>query len=161
MKSNTIYGWLFVIAFVFSMYYKPVFCFLLIGTLSVFYVIHYALFLNKIKKHGKEVIGKILSYETDHKGYKIPLVEFEVNEQIISKKPYYYSSTDLSKIKSYKQNINKSFPILYDPNNPEKFIIKSEKGFNYFSLTLFGIAGIIFILIGIAQLFNLINIDGL
>jgi hypothetical protein len=54
-----------------------------------------------------------------------------------------------------------SIPIIYIPNDPEKFIIKSEKNFNYFTLILFTIVGLIFLLIGFAQLFNFIKIDGL
>jgi hypothetical protein len=161
MNLNRKYEWLFVIAFVFFMFYKPIFCFLLLGTLIILYVIQYSLFLNNVNKNGKEGNGKILSYEIEDEGYKSPLVEFEINGKKIIKKPYYYSSTDLSKFKTYRNNIDMSIPIIYIPNDPEKFIIKSEKNFNYFTLILFTIVGLIFLLIGFAQLFNFIKIDGL
>ncbi len=161
MNLNGKYEWLFAIAFVFFMFYKPIYCFLLLGTLIILFVIKFSLFLNKINKIGKEVDGKIISYEIEDEGHKSPLVEFEVSGKKIIKKPYYYSSTDLSKFKTYRNNIEKSIPIIYIPNNPEKFIIKTEKGFNYFTLILSTIVGVIFILIGFAQLFNFIKIDGL
>ena len=143
------------------MFYKPIFCFLLLGTLIVLYVIHYSLFLNNINRHGNEIIGKILSYEIEYEGYKTPLVEFEINGKTILKKPHYYSSTDLSKLKTYRNKIDKSIPIICDSNDPEKFIIKGEKGFNYFSLVFFAIIGLIFIFISLAQLFNFIRINGM
>ncbi len=161
MIFNKKYQWLFVIAFVFFLFYKLIFCFLLLGGLIVFYVIFYSVFLNNINKNGKETIGKIISYEIEHEGYKTPLIEFEIYGKKILKKPYYYSSTDLSKFKTYRNKIDKSIPIIYIPNDPEKFIIKSEKDFNYFSLIFSVIVGLTFILISLAQLFNFISIDGL
>ena len=120
-----------------------------------------SIFLNQINKKGEETIGKITSYLTESEEYKTPLVEFEINGKKILKKPYYYSSSDLSKFKTYRKNINKSITIVYIPNNPEKFIIKSEKGFNYFSLIFSAIVGLGFILISLANLFNFIKIDGM
>jgi len=154
MNFNIKYQWLYVIAFVFFMFYKPIFCFLLLGTLVVFYVIQYSIFLNNINKNGKEIIGKIVSYEIEQEGYKIPLVEFEINGMKILKKPYYYTSTDLSKFKTYKNKIDKSIEIVYIPSDPEKFIIKSEKEFNYSSLLFSVIVGFVFIFISLAQLFH-------
>lgn len=161
MNLNIKYQWLILIAFLFFMFYKPIFCFLLLGLLIVFYVIQSSIFLNQINKKGEETIGKITSYLTESEGYKTPLVEFEINGEKILKKPYYYSSSDLSKFKTYRKNINKSITIVYIPNNPEKFIIKSEKGFNYFSLIFSAIVGLGFILISLANLFNFIKIDGM
>lgn len=153
--------WLIVIAFVLFIFYKPIFCFLLLGSLILFYVIKYSLFLNNINKNGKETAGKILTYEMEHKGHKTPLVEFEINGKKIIKKPYYYASTDLSKFKTYKNKIDKIIPIVYIPENPEKFIIKSEKEFNYFTLIFSSIVGIVFIIISFAQLCNFIEIEGM
>ena len=36
------------------------------------------------------------------------------NGQQVKKKPYYYASTGLSKIKSYKDKINAPVPVLYN-----------------------------------------------
>ncbi|WP_158960686.1 DUF3592 domain-containing protein [Myroides fluvii] len=156
-----ILSWIFLLAFVFFMFYNPIFCGLQLGALCVYYVVHYATFLNHINKHGKESRGTILSYETEGKGHKTPLVEFEINGEQIVKKPYYYASTDLSILKTYKNKINKSISILYDPRCPEKFIIKSEKGFNYFSLIFAGLVGLLFVLISLVQLYKSISLDGM
>lgn len=154
-------SWIFVLAFVFFMFYNPILCGLQFGALCVYYVVHYTTFLIHINKYGKESRGTILFYETEGKGHKTPLVEFEINGEQIVKKPYYYASTDLSIFKTYKKNINKSISILYSPKCPEKFIIKSEKGFNYFSLILSGIVGLLFTLISLIQLYKSININGM
>ena len=88
-------------------------------------------------------------------------MEFEINGKKILRKPYYYLSTDLSKLKTYRNKIDKLITIVYNPKDPEKFIIKSEKGFNYFSLIFSVIIGLVFIFISLAQLFNFIRINGM
>lgn len=161
MHINTKYTWLFAIAFVFFMFYQPIFCLLLVGTLMVVYALHYSLFLYNINKYGKEIEGKMKAHKTEEEDYKTPLVEFEINGTQILKKPYYYTSTDLSKFKTYKSKIDKPIPIVYLPNNPEKFIIKRDKGLIYLSLIFLCIIGLAFILICLAQLFHVINIPGM
>jgi len=152
---------IFFISFAFFMFYKPIICILLIGSMIIFHSINYAIFLSRINRFGKETIGKILSYETEYKGYKTPIIEFEVETKKIKEKPFFYASTDLSKIRSYSNNIDKLVPILYIPSNPKEFIMKSEKKFNYGSLIFISIIGLIFIIISLAQLLNLITINGM
>lgn len=155
------YGLIVFLTFVFCMFYKPVICFLILGTFVFYYGFHYLFFLNSIDKKGVEVVGKILSYQSDGEGYKTPIIEFESKGLLIKEKPYYYASTDLSKFRTYDSNIEKLVPILYCPNNPERFILKSEKGFNYFSLFFALIVGLIFMIVGLSHVFGFIKIDGM
>lgn len=158
MDFNKKYGIIIVILFVTFMIFKPVMCFLLLGGLVLYYGIHYLEFLNDITKNGIESLGEILSYELDE-GYKTPVIKFKtLNEELITGKPYYYASTDADFFKSYKNDINKSIKILYSSKSPEKFVIKTEKSFNYGSLVFAMIVGSIFMLIAIAQLLGYINV---
>ena len=110
-------------------------------------------FFDHIKKKGIKTTGRILSYESDEDGHKTPIIEFKTLEgKFITKKPYYYASTDLSIFKNYKNNINKNVEIIYSPKKPEKFVIKSEKSFNYGSLIFMIIISLIFLGIAIGKI---------
>jgi len=148
------------ILFVFFMFYKPVICFLILGSLATFIGIQSWIFIVDIQKNGIESIGKILFYESDEDGYKTPTIEFKTkNGNQIKKKPYYYASTDLSKFRTYKNKKNESVSVLYDKNNPEKFVVGNERSFNYFSLILIILVGIVFLTVGILSLLEIIKID--
>lgn len=149
-----------LILFVFFMFFKPVICFLLIGSLAILVGINSWIIIIDIQKNGIESIGKILSYDSDEDGHKTPTIEFKTkNGNQIKKKPYYYASSDLSKIKSYKNKINESVSVVYDKKNPEKFVIGNERNFNYFSLILIILVGIFFLTFGTLNLFDIIQID--
>lgn len=151
---------LLFILFVFFMFYKPVICFLILGSLVTIIGIQSWFFMVDIQKNGIESVGEILFYESDSDGFKTPTIEFKTkNGNQIKKKPYYYSSTDLSKIRTYKNEINTSVPVLYDKNNPEKFVLGNERSFNYFSLILITLVGIILLIVGILSLLEIIHID--
>lgn len=84
------YSIIIIILFVFCMFFKPMVCFFIVGSLVFSYGIESLLFLNYITKSGIESIGKIKSYESDDEGYKTPIIEFTtLEEQRISAKPYY------------------------------------------------------------------------
>lgn len=144
------------ILFVFFMFYEPFVCFIILGFLILITCINYWLFLSNIHKNGIESVGKILFYKSDSDGHKTPIVEFtDRNGKQIRKKPYLYASTDFSKIRTYKKNIDKTIDILYDPNNTEKFIIRKERNFNSFALIIMMLVGLIFLIIGV---YNILSI---
>ena len=125
------HGLIIFLFFVFFIFYKPIFCFIIGGILIFNYGCSILIFLSYIKKHGIETIGKILSYESDEEGYKTPIIEFKTLEGIsLTKKPYYYASTDLSRFRTYKNNVNQNVTIIYSLKNPEKFVIKTEQNLN-------------------------------
>lgn len=158
MKIIEKYGLIIVVLFVFFMFYKPIFCFLIIGTLVFYYGINSLTFLNYIKKNGIESLGEILSYEPDEDGYKTPIIEFKtLKGERIKQKPYYYASTDLSIFRTYKNNINKKITVIYTEKNPEKFVIKTEKDFNIGSIIFMLIVGLIFLGLSIGNLLGFLN----
>ncbi len=115
------------------------------------------IFYINLNKKGVTSFGKIISYEYDD-GYKIPIIEFETQGgKIISKKPFFYESSDIDKFITVKNNINKNIRIVFEENNPEKFVIKVDKEFSYGNLILMIIIGIFFIFFGIYKVFQ--NID--
>ena len=154
---NKKYGIIFVIRFVFFMFYKPAICFLMLGTALLFYAVYSISSLNQINKNGIENLGKIVSYESDNEGYKTPVIEFEISERKnFTGKPFLHTSSDLDKFLSYQKNINKTVKIIYNPDCPEKFILKDN--FNYFGLIILIIVGLIFSLLSIGSLLGYIDV---
>jgi hypothetical protein len=154
---NKKYGVIFIILFVFFMFYKPVICFLLLGTLALFYAIYSISSLMDLNKNGIEHHGKIVSYESDDEGYKTPIIEFQISEgKIFTGKPFLHTSSDLDKFQSYQNNINKTIKIIYNPDYPEKFVLKGNS--NYFGMALLIIVGLAFCGISIGNLLGYNNI---
>ncbi len=78
--------------------------------------------------------------------------------EIIREKPFVYASTDISKIRSYSNSIDTSVPILYDPDDPKKFVLKNEEVFNYVVFIIFILGGLLFIGLSISWLLGYIKI---
>ena len=148
-----------LIAFTFFMFIKPALCFFIVGSLA-FYMGTIAIrFLKKIQDKGVECTGKILSFQSDDEGYKTPVLEFTTSEgELINEKPFAYASTDISKVRSYKNMIDKQVSILYDPDDPKKFVLTDEKGFSYFAFSFFILVGLGFIILSICGLLGYIKI---
>lgn len=151
--------WLVIVAtFGLCMFIKPAFCFIILGSLVSYMGLTSILFINKIGNIGIEWTGNIIDYESDSDGHKIPVIEFTtIAGEEIKEKPFIYSSTDLSKIRSYKNFINNSVPILYDPDDPRKFVLKDEEGFNYIVFVISILAGLFFVGLGICWLLGYIK----
>ncbi|MFB9079629.1 DUF3592 domain-containing protein [Flavobacterium procerum] len=145
------YWIILIVTFIFCMFFKPVLCFLILGTFALGYACYSLVFLNKINKNGIEIDGRILSYESDSEGYKTPVIEFQIAAGIIiTGKPFLHTSTDLDKFRTYSGNINKTIKIIYSPDNPQRFILKNS--FNGFGMVLFIIVGLVFLGISIGNL---------
>ena len=131
------YSIFFFVLFVFFMFFKPAICSLMLGTVTLFYAISSILSLNKMNKYGIENSEKIISYESDNEGYKTPIIEYQVDEvRSFKGKPFLHTSSDLDKFQSYHRNINKTIKIIYDPDYPEKFILKDNYNIFGFILTI-------------------------
>ena len=149
-----------VVTFGVCMFIKPALCFLILGTLISYLGFASVIFLKKIKKTGIDWTGNIVEYQSDSDGHKTPLIEFTtMTGDIIREKPFVYASTDLSKIRTYKNFIDQPVPILYDPDNPKKFVLKNEEGFNYIVFILFILGGIFFVGLSISWLLGYIKMD--
>ena len=144
------------------MFVKPAFCFAIGGCLCISLSIRGVILLKNLQAKGIESTGIILSYQSGWEGYKTPIVEFTpTNGELIQDKPYLYSSTDLSKIRSYKNVIGNQISILYDPENPKKFILNEDNGFNYFALTLAILVGLAALIVSICSFLGYIKMKGI
>ena len=154
------YAVLIVIAFVICIFIKPALCFLILGSLVSCVGFATIIFLQKIKKRGTHWTGKIVEYQSDSDGYKIPLIEFTtITGEVVRAKPFVYASTDLSKFRTYSKFVDQTVPIVYDPDNPQRFVLKNEEGFNYFIFILLILAGLFFVGLSIAWLVGYINMS--
>lgn len=147
-----------VVTFGICMFLKPALCLLILGILISYIGFAAITFLKKISRIGIDWTGIIVQYQSDSDGHKTPLIEFTtMTGDIIREKPFVYASTDLSKIRTYRNSIDQPVPILYDPDDPKKFVLKNEKGFNYFIFILFIVAGLFFVGLSISWLLGYIK----
>ncbi|MES2800619.1 MAG: DUF3592 domain-containing protein [Bacteroidota bacterium] len=161
MKYLVKYWFVIIGIFAVFMFIEQAICLLILGSLFLFLPIGAILFLKNLENYGLESRGIILEYKSDYEGYKTPIIEFYTTKnELIKDKPYVYGSTTLSGLRLYKKNINSTVIVCYDPNNPEKFVIKEDNTFNYFIFLIFAILGIgvtslsILELIGVTNLFK-------
>lgn len=113
--------------------------------------------MRKLDKNGIECLGTIVSYESDEEGYKTPVIEFQTTEgKNLIGKPHLHTSTDLDKFQSYKKNIGKIIKIIYDSENPEKFILKDNS--NGCGMFLLIAVGLFFTYISLGSLLGYLNI---
>ena len=147
-----------VVTFGVCMFIKPALCFLILGTIISYAGFTAVTFLKKIKRSGINWTGKIIEYQSDSDGHKTPLIEFTtMTGDIIRESPIIYASTDLSKIRTYSKSIDTAVPILYDPDDPKKFVLKNEEGFNYVVFIIFILGGLFFIGLSISWLLGYIK----
>ena len=147
-----------IVTFGLCMFIKPALCFLILGTLISYIGFAAILFLKKITRIGVDWMGNIIEYQSDSDGDKTPIIEFTtLTGDTIREKPFVYASTDLSKIRTYKNSIGQSVPILYDPNEPKKFVLKNKEGFNYIVFIVFILTGLSFVGLSIAWLLGYIK----
>ena len=149
-----------VVTFGLCMFIKPALCFLILGALISYIGFAAVIFLKKIARTGVDWTGNVIEYQSDRDGHKTPLIEFTtVTGDIIREKPFVYASTDLSKIRTYSKFIDQLVPILYDPTDPKKFVLKNEGGLNYIVFIVFILAGLFFVGLSISWLLGYIKMD--
>lgn len=107
-----------------------------------------------------KVLGKFYSTNQTLMDVKRKQLNLQLKtEYKFEKNPFYYALTDLSKIRTYKKNIDKPIDVLYDAKNPEKFVIGRERNFNSFSLIFATLVGLIFLTIGVCSILGIINVE--
>jgi hypothetical protein len=148
-----------VIIFGISIFTAPAFCLLILGSLLLYVSCMSFLFQLKLCKRGIEVNGRIISYQANSKGQRIPMIEFKTaHNELITEEPLIYASTDLSIIESSSNIIDKEVVIVYDPEDPKKYIVKDEKDLNYFALLLALLVALGFITVGFGSLLGYIEL---
>jgi hypothetical protein len=151
--------WIVVfVTFVICMFVKPAVCFLILGGVISYTGFAVASFLKKIERSGVDCTGNIVEYDSNSDGLIMPLIEFTtMTGEFVKEKPFVYASTELIKMRTNNKFIDQPVSILYDPDDPKKFILKNEEGFNYRVFKIFIIGGLFFIGLGIIWLLGYIK----
>jgi len=106
-------------------------------------------------------MGRILFFQADSDGDKTPIVEFTpIDGELTTGKPTLHGSIDINKIRSYKNMTEGEVPVLYDPDDPKKFILIGENGFNYFASVIIVLVGLGIIIVGICIMSGRISVGG-
>lgn len=149
-----------VLIFAICMFVKPAACPIILGAVAICITVFALSFQNRINKEGIETGGKIIKYVRSGSGHQTPFIEYKTSlHESFQGKPFVYSSTDLSIVRSYRTMIGKEVRVKYDPANPERFVLVGEEGLNAIVFLIVGLVGLAFFLVGIAALFKLIEID--
>jgi hypothetical protein len=159
MKLLKKYWMLIVIADLIFSFIHPALPCLLMGTLFLLMSIAGLKVQQSIFKKGISAIGKIKWFRAGLWS-TAPTIEFTTaNGIIIANEPVLYTSTDLSGFESKNKLIDKEVLVFYDPSDPDEFLIANNRTSNMITLMLFGIAGAVFIAVGIAGLSGYIKIN--
>ncbi len=149
---------LIAVVFIVCLFIKPALSPLILGAFFSYLGFVSSSFFKKIHQTGISCTGKIIDFNPERDGDNGPLVEFTTITGIIIKaKPFVYSSTDLNKIITYINENNKNIPIIYDPEDPKKFVLQTEEGFNNAVFKIFIIVGLLLIGISICWLLGYIK----
>jgi hypothetical protein len=153
------YSILFIILFAASAFIEPALCFLLLGAFIAYWGFSTISYQKRLSNTGIDVEGKIVGYKSDRDGDKTPVIEFlSLQGDIIKGTPFVYLSTYLNKTEARNNPIDLPVPVLYDPADPEKFILRNEKGFNTVIFVMFIVVGLAFIGVGLGSLLGYIKL---
>jgi hypothetical protein len=160
MKTIRKYWIAIVGVFFFSIFINPAICIIIVGSFAFYMGISAILFLKQIQNKGIETIGRILFYQTGDKNYKTPIIEFTpADSETVTEKPFVYASTDLSKVRSYSKLIDTEVVVLYDPENPKRFVLAGENSFNYTVFSIFIMVGLFFVVLSVFNFLGYIKFD--
>ncbi len=148
-----------VIAFAVCMYFFPPGCFLILGSIFTFISLKAIQFLNQIQKTGIRTRGEIIRFENNGDGDRYPIVEFTTEDgERIENKPYISSSSYLGPIRFNKRSQNRPVRVLYSQDNPERFVLETSEGHDYFTFVIFLVIGLGFSTSGILEITGVINL---
>lgn len=151
MKFIERYWIVLVIAFLFLFFVNKALGILILGSVASYFSIVTIKKQRELSRTGLTVVGKIKSYTVDSDGYSTPIIQFTtLDGSVISKEPYAYVSTDVDRFQSYKSSIDTNVVVLYDPANPEDFVIANEKPWNDFVFFLLGVVGVVLVVVSMA-----------
>lgn len=159
MKTLEKYWNYIVLVFVIFMFIKPIICFVILGPIISFACIDYLRVIKILKRIGIQKTGKIIKYTRGWKGYQTPTINFSTtNGEIIEAEPYFYASSDINKIRTFKNYIDKPVEIKYNPENPQEFLIATQNLINIIGIWLFLSAGLFFTIVGVLDILGIISI---
>ena len=159
-QNKKIYWILFFVAFAISMFTKPEFCFLLIGSLAFCLGVYAIVFIKRTREKGIACTGRILSYEIDSEGDKTPIVEFTPPGGVpVTGTPHVYAKTESDIIRSYKKQVDQKVVVLYDPDDPKKFILSQDQGMSYLAFAFIILGGLAGMAVGVCSLLGYIKLS--
>uniref|UniRef100_UPI00404932AD DUF3592 domain-containing protein n=1 Tax=Flavobacterium sp. TaxID=239 RepID=UPI00404932AD len=136
--------------------------FFIIGLVVISVGVYGMIFIDLIKKRGKVTNGKIVSYQKDDEGFKTPIIEFTTrNGKLVRKVPTTFFSFKSSFSKHSNSALNENMQVLYDPNNPEKFLIKQNIETDYNAYIFIVIIGLAMAALAALSYLQMINFDDL
>lgn len=139
-------------------YIKPPLCFVLTGSISFYLGLSSIKLLKKLRLSGIERTGKITEIDENSDGQKMPLIEFTtMTGEAIKGKPFVLTASDLSKLNTNKYQTNQSVQIIYDADDPKKFVLTNEDASNDPIFKIFMIVGLLFIGLGFYWLLGYIK----
>jgi hypothetical protein len=153
--------WYYIVGlFAICMFTKPVFCFIILGSIFFYSGLDYYRVFRIIKNYGIRTTGKILKYTRGQKGYQTPTINFSTrNGKTIETEPYFYVSSDINKFRTFKNYIEMPIEINYNPKNPEEFLLENQKIINIIGIFVLIFIGAFFTTIGILDVFGIIDIN--
>ncbi|MES2587742.1 MAG: hypothetical protein V4622_02110, partial [Bacteroidota bacterium] len=157
MKYIKLYWKIICGVFILFMFIEPAICILILGLLFLFISIGAIVFIRKMKICGIDSNGILCTYDFENDESPSPIIEFRtLKDEIIREKPYVYGSASFSGI-LLNNNIKKTVPILYDPENPKRFVIKHSIYFNFFWIIIFSLLGMFLMVLSVLEFIKLID----
>ena len=160
MKKLEKYWNYIVIVFIIFMFLKPIICFLILGSIILYVCLDYLRVYKVLNRHGISKTGIIIKYTRGWKGYQTPTINFSITSgEIIEEEPYFYSSSDVNKFRTFKNYIEKPVEIKYNPENPKEFLISAQANSNIIGIYIFVFVALFFTIAGILDICGIININ--
>ncbi len=105
-------------------------------------------FIDDIYKNGIKRRGKIIAFETDVDGHKLPIIEYQTREgEICSGIPLFYTTTDLSIFAPTTKLLDTKVIIQYDLFNPNKFVLYNDDEESYIGIFIIITIGLVFVIV--------------
>lgn len=158
METIKKYQIVIVLTMVALAYIKPPLCFVLTGSITFYLGLTSIKLLKKLRISGIERTGKITEIVENSDGHKMPFIEFTaMTGEAIKGKPFVFTTTNSSILKTNKYQPNQSVQIVYDADEPKKFVLSNEEASNDLVFKIFMIVGLLFIGLGICWLLGYIK----
>ena len=118
--------------------------------------------LHSLQEGGVEATATIECIERDSDGDPIPVMAFETAEGAgVVGSPFNYTSLSFGFVSARKGDIGKELQIRYQPDNPEKFVVKADEGNTRIAFFILLVFMVLTAVAGVAELLGCIEIETL
>lgn len=159
MERIKLYFIIFIVLFFVISFIDPALSVFLLGSAVCCAALAAIIWQSRLVKRGATSTGKIKGYELDQDDGRTPSIEFTTQAgEVINKNPFLHTTTDLTKFRSNKKQVDREVSIIYDPLHPERFIIAEEKGTNFWIFLFFCLGGLTIAVCSLASFLGYIRI---